>query len=100
MGHTRGAPYHPQTQGKIERYHRTMKNVVMLQHYHIPEELKTAVREVVSHYNNDRDHESRGNVTPADVYYGRQQEVLSERSKIKRRTMERRKKEYLAQTAA
>lgn len=33
MEHTRGAPYHPQTQGKIERYHRTMKNVVKLEHY-------------------------------------------------------------------
>ena len=100
MGHTRGAPYHPQTQGKIERYHRTMKNVVKLQHYYFPEELKTALRDFVSYYNNERYHESLDNVTPADVYFGRQYEVLSERSKIKRRTMERRKKEYLAQKAA
>jgi len=39
-------------------------------------------------------------VTPVDVYFGRQYAVLSERSKIKRRTMARRKKEYLAQKAA
>ena len=51
-------------------------------------------------YNNERYHESLSNVTPADVYFGRQYEVLTERSKIKRRTMERRKKEYLAQKAA
>ncbi len=44
MRHTRGAPYHPQTQGKIKRYHRTMKNVVKLQHYYFPEELKTALK--------------------------------------------------------
>jgi transposase InsO family protein len=100
MRHTRGAPYHPQTQGKIERYHRTMKNVVKLQHYYFPEELKTALKDFVSYYNNERYHESLDNVTPADVYYGRQYAVLTERSKIKRRTMERRKKEYVAQKAA
>ena len=100
MGHTRGAPYHPQTQGKIERYHRTMKNVVKLQHYYFPEELKMALKDFVAYYNNERYHEAIENVTPADVYFGRQYAVLSERSKIKRRTMERRKKEYLALKAA
>jgi transposase InsO family protein len=100
MGHTRGAPYHPQTQGKIERYHRTMKNVVKLQHYYFPGELKMALKDFVAYYNNERYHESLRNVTPADVYYGRQYEVLTKRSKIKRKTMERRKKEYLAQKAA
>ena len=100
MAHTRGAPYHPQTQGKIERYHRTMKNVVKLQHYYFPWELEAALRDFVAYYNNERYHESLANVTPSDVYFGRQYAVLSERSKIKRRTMERRKKEYLAQKAA
>jgi putative transposase len=100
MAHTRGAPYHPQTQGKIERYHRTMKNVVKLQHYYFPWELEAALRDFVAYYNNERYHEAIDNVTPADVYFGRQYTVLSERSKIKRRTMERRKKEYLAQKAA
>jgi putative transposase len=100
MAHTRGAPYHPQTQGKIERYHRTMKNVVKLQHYYFPWELEEALRDFVSYYNNERYHEAIENVTPADVYFGRQYEVLTERSKIKRRTMERRKKEYLAQKSA
>ena len=100
MAHTRGAPYHPQTQGKIERYHRTMKNVVKLQHYYFPSELEAALKDFVAYYNNERYHESLDNVTPADVYFGRQYAVLSERSKIKRRTMERRKREYLAQKAA
>ena len=71
-----------------------------LQHDYFPEELKTALKDFVSYYNNERYHESLGNVTPADVYLGRQYAVLSERSKIKRRTMERRRKEYLAQKAA
>ena len=58
----------PQTQGKIERYHRTMKNVVKLDHYYLPRELKEAIGRFVTHYNNDRLHESLDNVTPADVY--------------------------------
>jgi putative transposase len=100
MGHTRGAPYHPQTQGKIERYHRSMKNVVKLQHYYFPSELEAALKDFVAYYCNERYHESLSNVTPADVYFGRQHAVLTERSKIKRITMQRRKKEYLAGKAA
>jgi len=100
MRHTRGAPYHPQTQGKIERYHRTMKNVVKLEHYYYPEELKAALRDFVSYYNNERYHESLDNVTPADVYFGRHYEIITERDRIKKRTMRKRKKEYLAAKAA
>jgi len=98
--HTRGRPYHPQTQGKIERYHRSMKNVVKLQHYYFPWELEAAVRDFVSYYNHRRYHESLDNCTPADVYYGRHHRVLSERDKIKKLTMQRRKKEYRAASAA
>jgi len=68
--------------------------------YYFPEELKMALKDFVAYYNNERYHESLGNVTPADVYFGRQYAVLTERSKFKRRTMERRKKEYPAQMAA
>ena len=100
MTHTRGRPYHPQTQGKIERYHRSMKNVVKLQHYYFPWELEAAVRDFVAYYNHRRYHESLDNCTPADVYYGRHHEVLSERDKIKQLTMQRRKKEYRAANAA
>jgi transposase InsO family protein/transposase-like protein len=100
MAHTRGAPYHPQTQGKIERYHRTMKNVVKLQHYYFPWELEASLRDFVGYYNDERYHESLDNVTPSDVYFGRQYAVLSERDKIKRLTMKRRKREYLAGKAA
>ena len=100
MTHTRGRPYHPQTQGKIERYHRSMKSVVKLEHYDFPWELEAAVRDFVAYYNHRRYHESLDNCTPADVYYGRHQEVLSERDKIKQLTMQRRKKEYRAANAA
>jgi putative transposase len=100
MKHTRGAPYRPQTQGKIERWHRTMKNVVKLENYYFPEELKEALRNFVAYYNNERYHESLDNVTPADVYFGRKYEIVSAREKIKKRTMRKRKREYLKAKAA
>lgn len=100
MAHTRGAPYHPQTQGKIERWHRSMKAVVKLQKYFAPWQLEAALRDWVAYYNNERHHESLNNVTPADVYYGRDIDVLTERERIKRRTMKLRKKEYRAALAA
>ena len=70
LTHTRGAPYHPMTQGKIERYHRSMKNVVKLDVYYSPWELERASNRFVGHYNHRRLHESLQNVTPADVYEG------------------------------
>jgi hypothetical protein len=77
-----------------------MKNVVKLQHYYFPWELEATLRDFVGYYNNERYHEALDNVTPADVYYGRQYTVISERREIKRRTMQRRKMEYLAGKAA
>ena len=93
--HTRGAPYHPMTQGKIERYHRSMKNVVKLEHYYFPWELEKAIAEWVEHYNHERYHESLDNVTPADVYYGRRNDILDQRSVIKSRTLMQRKVQNL-----
>jgi len=91
MTHTRGARYHPQTQGKIERYHRSMKNVINLQHYYLPGELQQEIERFVEYYNNHRYHESLDNLTPADVYFGRKRERLSVREMIKRETMKLRR---------
>jgi putative transposase len=66
--HVRGAPYHPQTQGKIERYHRTMKNVVKLENYYFPGDLRRQLHLFVQYYNNQRYHESLNNVTPLGVF--------------------------------
>jgi hypothetical protein len=85
--HTRGAPYHPMTQGKIERYHRSMKNVVLLQNYFLPGDLEREVERFVAFYNQQRYHESLNNLTPADVYFGRAQEVLTRRAEIKQKTL-------------
>ena len=90
MTHTRGAPYHPQTQGKIERYHRTLKNVVTLRNYYLPWELEQEIGRFVAYYNHERVHEALNNVTPADVYYGRHQEILSARQRLKVQTLRRR----------
>ena len=93
--HVRGAPYHPQTQGKIERYHRTMKNVVKLENYYFPENLKRQLHLFVEYYNNERYHESLKNVTPSDVYFKRDKQILEQREVIKSETLKCRRKQYL-----
>ena len=92
LTHTRGKPYHPMTQGKIERYHRTLKNVVTLQNYYLPGELEREVGRFVEYYNHKRFHESLKNLTPADVYGGRGREILTARERLKRQTLRRRRR--------
>jgi transposase InsO family protein len=99
MKHNRGKPYHPQTQGKIKRWHRSMKNQILLENYYLPGELKQRLQEFVSYYNHERYHESLNNLTPADVYYGRGDKILEQRKHIKRATMAmRRRMHYDRQT--
>ncbi len=90
-----GKPMHPHTQGKIERYHRTMKNVVKLDNYYSPENFVKSITEFVKYYNYERYHESLRNLTPADVYFGRDKQILKERSRIKEKTMMERRKNYI-----
>ena len=90
MKHVRGAPYHPQTQGKIERWHQTLKNRILLENYYLPGDLETQIDAFVGHYNHQRYHESLKNLTPADVYFGRGQTILLKRERIKRKTIEHR----------
>ena len=86
---------HPQTQGKIERYHRSMKNVAKLDNYYCPEELTGALEKFVHYYNYQRYHESLDNVTPADVYLGKREKILKRREKIKSQSMAKRRELYL-----
>jgi putative transposase len=90
MKHVRGAPYHPQTQGKIERWHQTLKNRILLENYYLPGDLEAQIDAFVSYYNHQRYHESLKNLTPADVYFGRGQTILLQRERIKRKTIEHR----------
>jgi putative transposase len=91
MDHVRGAPNHPQTQGKIERWHQTLKNRILLENYYLPGNLEEAVQAFVEYYNHKRYHESLANLTPADVYFGRDQIILSERRRIKAETLKQRR---------
>lgn len=84
MGHIRGTPYHPQTQGKIERWHQTLKNRILLENDYLPGDLENRIAEFVDHYNNHRYHESLNNVTPADAYFGRDTAIIERRAKIKK----------------
>lgn len=92
--HIRGRPHHPQTQGKIERYHRSMKNIIKLENYYLPGELELALGHWVDYYNNHRYHESLDNLTPADVYFGRGQKILAQREKTKQKTLVKRREYY------
>ena len=92
--HTCGAPYHPMTQGKIERYHRSMKNLVQLQTFQYPWDLEQEISRFVDYYNHQRYHELLNNVTPADVYFGRAKELQSRREEVKRRTLEARRQQH------
>jgi len=89
--HITADPYHPQTNGKIERYHRTMKDQVNLVPYDTPSELVNEIASFVRYYNYYRYHEALKNVTPNDVYTGRQIEILNYRKEVKAKTLEKRK---------
>jgi transposase InsO family protein/transposase-like protein len=91
MDHTRGSPMHPQTQGKIERWHQTLKNRILLENYYLPGDLEQKIADFISHYNHLRYHESIANLTPADVYFGRSQTILLERERIKHQTFKTRR---------
>jgi len=91
IDHVRGAPHHPQTQGKIERWHQTLKNRILLENYYLPGDLEAHIGRFIEHYNHCRYHESLNNLTPADVYFGRAQTIILQRERIKRDTTKQRR---------
>ena len=100
IAHTRGKPYHPMTQGKIERYHRSMKNILLLENYYSPDELSDQVGLFIEYYNNHRYHEALDNLKPVDVYHGRRREILTQRENTKKKTMlQRRRYNYSLRVA-
>jgi putative transposase len=94
MSHVRGAPFHPQTQGKLERWHQTLKNRILLENYYLPGDLEAQIAAFVEHYNHQRYHESLDNVTPADAYFGRASAIIERRERIKRQTIEHRRLQH------
>jgi len=86
--HITASPFHPQTNGKIERYHRTVKGEIKQVPYDMPSELKEAIRAFIEYYNYRRYHEGLGNVTPYDVYTGKHLEIIQKRKGVKSKTLE------------
>ena len=86
--HITASPFHPQTNGKIERYHRTVKGEIKQVSYDMPSDLKEAIRAFIEYYNYRRYHEGLDNVTPYDVYAGRHLEIIQRRKEVKSKTLE------------
>ena len=87
------------TRGKIERWHQTLKNRILLENYYLPGDLEAEIGAFVADYNHRRYHESLGNLTPADVYFGRGQTILMQRGRIKRQTIANRRLLHRRQAA-
>jgi transposase InsO family protein len=89
--HIVASPYHPQTNGKIERYHRSLKGEINQLPYDMPSELEKAIAAFIEYYNYQRYHEGLGDVTPHDVYTGMHLEILKKRKEAKGRTLQERR---------
>jgi putative transposase len=97
--HVYCSPYPPQTNGKLERFHETLKARLNLLVFTSPEALREAMAEFIEFYNCHRYHEGIGNVTAADVYYGRREEILKRRKEQKQATLQRRFQYNLGQAS-
>jgi transposase InsO family protein len=91
IDHIRSAPFHPQTNGKIERYQQSLKKQVNQMVYELPGDLERAIADFVDYYNYRRYHVALGNVTPADVLNGRMEEILKRRKEVQQATIQRRR---------
>jgi putative transposase len=95
LRHTRGQPFHPMTQAKIERCHRSLKNVIYLENHYFPWQLEQAIAAFVDYYNHRRYHEALRNVTPADVFFRRAEHIQDQRTLTKHKTLAQRRAQHL-----
>jgi transposase InsO family protein len=91
IGHILAAPFHPQTNGKVERYQQSLKREVNQLPYELPSQLERAITDFVDYYNYRRYHKALGDVTPADVLYGRREQILKRRKEVRIQTINRRR---------
>jgi putative transposase len=91
IGHILAAPYHPQTNGKVERYQQSLKREVNQLPYELPSRLERAIADFVDYYNHRRYHKAIGDVTPADVLYGRRKQILQRRKEVRLQTINHRR---------
>jgi transposase InsO family protein len=91
IGHILAAPFHPQTNGKVERYQQSLKREVNQLPYELPSELERAIAAFVDYYNYHRYHKALGDVTPADVLYGRREQILERRKEVRIQTVNHRR---------
>ncbi len=83
----------------VEHWHQSMKNRVLLENDYLPGDLERQIDTFVNDYNNERYHESLNNVTPADVYFGRDKAIIRETAKIKKPTIQNRRLQHQKQAA-
>jgi putative transposase len=98
MTHVRTSPYYPQANGKIERWHKTVKGDCI--RVKVPlslDEARRTVSEYITHYNEVRLHSAVGYVTPKDRLEGRDQAIHAERDRKLAEARERRKQLRQAQ---
>ena len=80
MTHVKTSPYYPQSNGKLERYHKTIKGTcIRVQTPLSLEDARRVVVDFVDHYNNNRLHSAIGYVTPKDKLQGRAETILASR---------------------
>jgi putative transposase len=81
LTHTTTSPYYPQSNGKLERWHQTLKIDINAKHLNSVDHARRIIAAFVRHYNEERLHSAIGYVTPKDMAEGRQAAILAERDR-------------------
>ena len=101
MTHVRSSPYYPQSNGKLERFHRTIKaDAIRRYEPSDPAQARRVVERFVEHYNDVRLHSAIGYVTPSDMLAGREREIWQARDRKLEAAREQRRLRRQARASA